>query len=143
MLALYGFTPPRQLLSFSRSPRPLPPATRGEESAVLVYCVLHAIASVATSAMSTGCKRLRTDHRFCPHCNELLSYKTFRAHKRLYYDEHKDEWYHVSARVSEGVPAEHVAAEDEIPPSAQEFEPMEAEPSYTGSDDEVPSPPEC
>ena len=40
-------------------------------------------------------KRLRTDQRFCPHCSKLLSYKTFRAHKRLYYDEVKDHWYKV------------------------------------------------
>ena len=87
---------------------------------------------------SASCKRLRTDQRFCPHCNKLLSYKTFRAHKRLYYDEPREEWCRVSV---DQVQAEH--ADDEIPPSAQEFEhfSMETEPSLcSNNDDEVPSP---
>ena len=28
----------------------------------------------------------RIQRRFCPHCNELVTLKTLRAHKRLYYD---------------------------------------------------------
>lgn len=58
-------------------------------------------------------KRLRTDQRFCPHCNNLLSYKTYRAHKRLYYNETEETWYHVSQQegtcdIEEGPPSEHV-----------------------------------
>lgn len=37
-------------------------------------------------------KRRRTDQRNCPHCNRILSYKTFRLHKRLYYNEDTSEW---------------------------------------------------
>ena len=87
--------------------------------------------------MAVSCHLVRTDRRFCPHCNKLLSYKTFRAHKRLYYDEFKDEWYQVSA---EHQAAEHVA-EDEIPPSVQELEQfsMDTEPSLCVDNDDLSS----
>ena len=29
-------------------------------------------------------KRLQTSQRICPHCHEIVSYKTYRAHKTLY-----------------------------------------------------------
>ena len=29
-------------------------------------------------------KRPRLNQRICPHCGEIVSYKTYRAHKRLY-----------------------------------------------------------
>ena len=29
----------------------------------------------------------RTDHKFCPHCGEVVASKTFKLHKRLYYDQ--------------------------------------------------------
>ena len=38
------------------------------------------------SVSTTGTARHRTSHRFCPHCCEVVSHKTYRFHKRLYYD---------------------------------------------------------
>ncbi len=35
---------------------------------------------------------LRVERRFCPHCEQYLSLKTYNAHKRLYYSPSKDEW---------------------------------------------------
>ncbi len=35
---------------------------------------------------------LRVERRFCPHCEQYLSLKTYKAHKRLYYAPSKDEW---------------------------------------------------
>ena len=29
---------------------------------------------------------LRIERRHCPHCSQFISLKTYRAHKRLYYD---------------------------------------------------------
>lgn len=29
----------------------------------------------------------KTDRRSCPHCHQLVSLKTFKTHKRLYYNE--------------------------------------------------------
>ena len=59
-------------------------------------------------------KRLRIDQRICPHCNRLLSFKTFRTHKRLYYDEVKDAWHKL-------VPDSNVGDEgEECPPSLME-----------------------
>ena len=37
-------------------------------------------------------KRLRPDQRFCPHCDRILSYKTFNTHRRLHYDTETDKW---------------------------------------------------
>ena len=33
-----------------------------------------------------------TSRCHCPHCNQWLSLKTYRAHKRLFYNEDTDEW---------------------------------------------------
>lgn len=30
--------------------------------------------------------------RFCPHCQEMLSFKTYKFHKRLYYDKVEYTW---------------------------------------------------
>ena len=30
---------------------------------------------------------------FCPHCSQELSSKTFKAHKRLYFDQDTNEWH--------------------------------------------------
>ena len=56
-------------------------------------------------------KRLRIDQRFCPHCNNFLSYKTFRAHKRLYYNETEETWCSVPQQ------EETCDVEEEGPPS--------------------------
>ena len=29
----------------------------------------------------------RTDRKLCPHCGEVVALKTFKLHKRLYYDQ--------------------------------------------------------
>ena len=38
-------------------------------------------------------KKIKISRRYCPHCKENLSYKTFRTHKRLYYDSVKSVWH--------------------------------------------------
>lgn len=38
-------------------------------------------------------KRPRLDQRYCPHCYETVSYKTYRAHKRLYYNIETNSWF--------------------------------------------------
>ena len=40
-------------------------------------------------------KRPRPDQRMCPHCNQIVSYKTYRAHKRLYYNSETNAWFQV------------------------------------------------
>lgn len=37
-------------------------------------------------------KHPRPYQRICPHCSEIVSYKTFRSHKRLYYDRDSGTW---------------------------------------------------
>ena len=42
---------------------------------------------------SAGVRRiLRTGRWLCPHCDQLLSVKTFKAHKRRYYDASRNTW---------------------------------------------------
>ena len=41
-------------------------------------------------------KRPRPDQRLCPHCDQVLSYKTYRAHKRLHFNEGKNVWFKVA-----------------------------------------------
>ena len=36
---------------------------------------------------TTGRQPYRTNRRTCPHCQELVSMKTFKTHRRLFYDE--------------------------------------------------------
>jgi hypothetical protein len=35
---------------------------------------------------------IRTDRWVCPHCDQLLSTKTFKAHKRRYFDASSNSW---------------------------------------------------
>ena len=37
-------------------------------------------------------KRLKLSERFCPHCKQVLSFKTFQAHKRIYYNAETGDW---------------------------------------------------
>ncbi len=48
--------------------------------------------SSSPSRVKNAVKRFshkKTDRRACPHCNELLSLKTYKTHKRLFYDEER------------------------------------------------------
>ena len=60
---------------------------------------------------SVARKRVKISKRYCPHCKETLSYKTFRTHKRLYYDSLKSVW------LSSGEPPGLDARPMEIQPS--------------------------
>lgn len=44
------------------------------------------------SERQQGWKRRKVNSRNCPHCNKTLSYKTFKAHKRRYFDRITSEW---------------------------------------------------
>lgn len=37
-------------------------------------------------------KIIKVSKRYCPHCQETLSYKTYRIHKRLYFDSYRSSW---------------------------------------------------
>ena len=40
-------------------------------------------------------KRPRLDQRLCPHCDQVLSCKTYRGHKRLHFNAETNEWFKV------------------------------------------------
>lgn len=50
-------------------------------------------------ACSLSCDRrfLVVSRRICPHCGKSVSFKTFKAHKRLYYDSFHDKWLTVAS----------------------------------------------
>lgn len=41
---------------------------------------------------ATARRVIRTDRWLCPHCDQLLSAKTFKAHKRRYFDTSSNSW---------------------------------------------------
>lgn len=40
----------------------------------------------SAASLTVSATHHRTSRRFCPHCNEVVSRKTFQFHKRLHYD---------------------------------------------------------
>lgn len=40
---------------------------------------------------------MKVDRRHCPHCGCYLSLKTYKSHRRLYYDVHSDIWHKTDA----------------------------------------------
>ena len=62
---------------------------------------------------------LHVSRRVCPHCSQSVSFKTFKAHKRLYYDSGRDHWLTTGAGSSvheSQCDDEHTT--DEAPPSS-------------------------
>ncbi len=64
----------------------------GSYLAVAQYTTVLPMASVPTAENKSGRVILRVDRRFFPHCQEYLSFKTFKIHKRLYYNSGRDRW---------------------------------------------------
>ena len=48
-----------------------------------------------------GVKRRKITTRHCPHCHQTLAYKTFKAHKRRYFNRDTSEWYCEHAELSD------------------------------------------
>ena len=38
---------------------------------------------------------IKVDRRCCPHCDRSVSLKTYKAHRRLYYDADRDYWQRI------------------------------------------------
>ena len=45
---------------------------------------------------------LKVDRRWCPHCEQNLLLKTYKAHKRMYYDPVKHQWLTKTSSLAEG-----------------------------------------
>lgn len=52
---------------------------------------------MASMNMSEESKRciLRVNRRHCPHCDGYISLKTYKAHRRRYYDSESDTWHKI------------------------------------------------
>ncbi len=57
--------------------------------AVAQHTTVLPMASVPTAENKSGRVILRVDRRFFPHCQEYLSFKTFKSHKRLWCNGHQ------------------------------------------------------
>jgi len=72
-------------------------------------------------------KRLKLSERFCPHCDQVLSFKTFQAHKRTYYNTVTGDWIkkatiHLNINHDSGDDTENTADSDSCPPSETEMD---------------------
>ena len=65
---------------------------------------------------SAGVRRiLRTERWLCPHCDQLLSVKTFKAHKRTYYDASRNTWLKKSCAQSTSRLADRSDEDEQAP----------------------------
>lgn len=80
--------------------------------------------------MEDGRRFLRVERRHCPHCNKSLSLRTYKAHKRLHFDDASNVWVSSADQLQE-------QDADESPP------PLESESDIENSETEQPdiSPP--
>lgn len=79
---------------------------------------------------------VHTSRRLCPHCNRSVSFKTFKAHRRLYYDPARDRWVargqadNLTASSARETPADH-----DMPPSSFGENSMELDDSNDAPND--------
>lgn len=58
---------------------------------------------------------LKVETRWCPHCKQNLLLKTYKAHKRVYYDPAKHQWVTKTSSLVEG-PSSDCEYYSESPP---------------------------
>lgn len=94
---------------------------RGDEAA---SCTATGLSVYASGGMdSPPVKRPRPNQRLCPHCSQIVSYKTYRSHRRLYYNCDDDSWFSVaSAETLDEQSEETDLLENEPPASSPTFE---------------------
>ena len=61
-----------------------------------------------------------TSRRLCRHCNQSVSFKTFKAHQRLYYDPASDRWLTRKATDAEltASSSREMPADSDLPPTS-------------------------
>lgn len=69
---------------------------------------------------------LLVNRRYCPHCNKNLSLKTYKAHKRLYFDRVTKEW-RTTDIVTPTRPVLDVLSSDTEPSNSDEESPPNSE----------------
>lgn len=67
--------------------------------------------------MATSSRRvLRVERLTCPHCDSLVSIKTFKAHKRRFFDDIRGEWLSMKDLDEGG--SEHAESPPHLEPEA-------------------------
>ena len=65
-------------------------------------------------------KRIKRTYKICPHCNKEINIKTFKAHKRLYYNDVSKAWI-VQSVSKRTISYESDSSECSLPPSMPEL----------------------
>ena len=64
-------------------------------------------------------KRCRPIERFCGHCNQIVAYKTYKAHKRLFYNPLIGLWF-ITGAPPEAPLEDSIIDDGESPPGSSE-----------------------
>ena len=101
---------------------------RGDETTICAATGLSVYASgdvesASGNMESPPVKRPRPNQRLCPHCSQIVSYKTYRSHRRLHYNCDDDSWFSVaSAETLDEQSEETDLLESESPASSPTFD---------------------
>ena len=85
----------------------------------------------AESIPLTQRRIVKVDRRFCPHCKRSVSIKTFKAHKRLYFDSSTNSWHHQSESLSERDVLSSDESTDSPPGSVGSVPSISADPDFS------------
>lgn len=66
---------------------------------------------------------IRTERTLCPHCDQFLTLKTFKAHKRRYYDVSTNTWFYKKSH-------QESPLDDDSPPSTSFLPPPDLSPAH-------------
>jgi len=64
-------------------------------------------------------KRCHPNERFCLHCSQIVAYKTYRAHKRFFYNPTTGLWF-TNEAPSEALQEKSLVDDDDLPPASSE-----------------------
>lgn len=69
-------------------------------------------------------KRLKISERECPHCDQVLSFKTYQAHKRIFYNAMTGDWIKKGNNIHDSASDDDNGSTDtdSVPPSETEME---------------------
>ena len=73
---------------------------------------------MADVSLSHERRIVHTSRRLCPHCNQNVSFKTYKAHRRLYYDSASDRWLGKAADGDSASSTTEMSADGDLPPTS-------------------------
>ena len=100
----------------------------------VVYTIYGAAQLHAMDATTTSRQFLRVERRFCEHCGQSVSIKTYKVHRRLYFNEitNKEGGTGTAAAFPEFEESPPNSGEEDVSSAAEESIPPDAIDSYQG-----------